>query len=51
MEGNKIFTANGVSFAMIAVQGGTYTMGALDNDQDVFDWEKQFMPKPTWWHT
>jgi formylglycine-generating enzyme required for sulfatase activity len=40
MEGNKIFTANGVSFLLIAVKGGSYTMGALDNDFDAFDWEK-----------
>lgn len=40
MKKNKIFTTNGVSFAMIAVQGGTYTMGALDNDPDAYVWEK-----------
>ena len=40
MKENKIFTANGVSFAMIAVQGGTNIMGALDNDHDAYDWEK-----------
>ena len=41
MKKNKIFTTNGVSFAMIAVQGGTYTMGALDNDPDAYVWEKE----------
>ena len=40
MKENKTFDANGVSFTMIAVQGGTYTMGALDNDPDVYVWEK-----------
>ena len=25
---NKVFTVNGVSFKMIAVEGGTFTMGA-----------------------
>ena len=34
------FTANGVTFKMIAVQGGTYTMGAADNDPEAYDCEK-----------
>ena len=34
------FTANGVTFKMIAVQGVTYTMGAADNDPEAYDWEK-----------
>ncbi len=36
-----IYTANGVSFKMIAVQGGTYTMGATsEQDSDAWDHEK-----------
>ena len=36
-----IFTANGVSFKMIAVQGGTYTMGATsEQGSDAYDSEK-----------
>ena len=35
-----LFTANGVTFKMIAVQGGTYTMGAADNDPEAYDCEK-----------
>jgi len=35
-----LFTANGVTFKMIAVQGGTYTMGSSDNDPDAWDDEK-----------
>ena len=31
---------NGVTFKMIAVQGGTYTMGAADEDPEADDWEK-----------
>ena len=35
------FTANGVSFKMIAVQGGTYTMGATsEQGSDARDYEK-----------
>ena len=34
------FTANGVTFKMIAVQGATYTMGAADNDHEAYAWEK-----------
>ena len=30
----EVFTVEGVSFTMIKVQGGTYTMGASDNDLD-----------------
>lgn len=33
-EGNKTYTVNGVSFTMIAVKGGTFMMGASDNDKD-----------------
>ncbi|MBQ8044947.1 MAG: SUMF1/EgtB/PvdO family nonheme iron enzyme, partial [Bacteroidales bacterium] len=40
MEENKLFGVNGVTFTMIAVQGGTYTMGAADNDPEAYDWEK-----------
>ena len=35
-----LFTANGVTFKMIAVQGGTYTMGAADNDPEAYECEK-----------
>ena len=37
---NKTFTVNGVSFEMVAVKGGTFTMGASSGDSDAFDWEK-----------
>ena len=37
---SNTFTANDVTFKMIAVQGGTYTMGAADNDPEAYDWEK-----------
>lgn len=36
----KVFTVKGVSFTMIPVQGGTYTMGAAENDSDAYDNEK-----------
>lgn len=35
---NKTFTVNGVSFEMIAVKGGTFTMGS--NDSEAYDGEK-----------
>ncbi len=38
--GNKTFTVNGVSFEMVAVKGGTFTMGASSGDSDAYDWEK-----------
>ena len=35
---NKKYTVNGESFVMVDVQGGTFTMGAIDDcDYDVFD--------------
>ena len=35
------FTVNGVSFKMIAVEGGMFTMGATDEQgSDAYDWEK-----------
>lgn len=35
------FTVNGVSFNMVAVEGGTFTMGATSEQQRVaYDWEK-----------
>ena len=34
------FTANGVSFTMIPVQGGTYQMGASADDDEAYDDEK-----------
>ena len=41
MEEDKIFTVNGVTFKMIAVQGGTYTMGATsEQGSDAWDSEK-----------
>ena len=40
MEENKLFGVNGVTFTMIAVQGGTYTMGAADNDPEAYECEK-----------
>lgn len=39
--GNQTFTVNGVSFTMIAVKGGTFTMGATsEQGSDAYDWEK-----------
>ncbi len=38
--GNKTFTVNGVTFEMVAVKGGTFTMGASSGDSDAYDWEK-----------
>ena len=41
MEEDKIFMVNGVTFKMIAVQGGTYTMGATsEQGSDADDDEK-----------
>ena len=37
---NKTFTVNGVSFNMIVVEGGTFMMGADDNDEEAYDDEK-----------
>ena len=37
--GNQTFTVNGVSFTMIAVKGGTFTMGATsEQDSDAYNW-------------
>ena len=33
---NKVYTANGVSFTMIAVKGGTFTMGATSEQTGAF---------------
>ncbi len=38
-DGNT-FTVNGVSFTMIEVRGGTFTMGAAEQDSIAADWEK-----------
>lgn len=37
---NEMFTVNGVSFKMVAVEGGTFTMGATDDDTEAWDNEK-----------
>ena len=38
---SKTFTVNGVSFEMIPVEGGTFTMGATaEQGSDAYDWEK-----------
>ena len=38
---NRTFTVNGVSFEMIAVEGGTFTMGATsEQGSDAYDYEK-----------
>ena len=38
---DKTFTVNGVSFEMVAVNGGTFTMGATpEQGSDAYDWEK-----------
>ena len=36
----ETFTVNGVSFKMIHVEGGTFMMGATDDDQEAVDEEK-----------
>jgi len=36
----KTVTVNGVSFNMIKVNGGTFMMGASDDDSEAYDWEK-----------
>ena len=39
--GNRTFTVNGVSFEMVAVKGGTFTMGATsEQGSDAYDYEK-----------
>ena len=39
--GNQLFTVNGVSFEMVRVEGGTFTMGATaEQGSDAFDNEK-----------
>ncbi len=41
VQGNQSFTVNGVSFTMVAVQGGTFTMGATsEQGSDAYDFEK-----------
>ena len=41
VSGNQSFSVNGVSFTMVAVQGGTYTMGATsEQGSDAYDAEK-----------
>jgi len=37
---DEIFTVNGVTFKMIAVEGGTFMMGAADDDADATPLEK-----------
>ena len=37
---DKTFTVNGVSFKMIAVEGGTFSMGASNDDSDAYQNEK-----------
>ncbi|MBR6284417.1 MAG: SUMF1/EgtB/PvdO family nonheme iron enzyme, partial [Muribaculaceae bacterium] len=38
---NRTFTVNGVTFKMVAVEGGTFTMGATEEQgSDAYDWEK-----------
>ena len=36
----KTYTVNGVSFKMVAVEGGTFTMGASDDDNEAGYYEK-----------
>ncbi len=36
----ETFTVNGISFKMVKVEGGTFTMGASDDDTEAFDREK-----------
>ena len=37
---NRIFTVNGVTFEMVAVKGGTFTMGCTSEQSDCWDDEK-----------
>ena len=37
---NKVFTVNGVTFTMVFVESGTFTMGATAEQQEPFDDEK-----------
>lgn len=34
------YTANGISFKMVPIEGGTFIMGASDDDADAYDYEK-----------
>lgn len=34
------YVVNGVSFRMVAIEGGTFTMGASEQDSNAYDWEK-----------
>ena len=36
----ETFTVNGVTFTMVTVEGGTFTMGASDDDPEAYDYEK-----------
>ena len=36
----ETFTVGGVTFTMVAVEGGTFTMGASDDDTEANSWEK-----------
>lgn len=38
--GNKVFTVNGVTFTMVFVESGTFTMGATAEQQEPYDDEK-----------
>ena len=39
-EGSLHFTVNGVTFTMVRVEGGTFTMGATSEQTDANKWEK-----------
>ena len=39
-SGIETITVNGVSFNMVTVEGGTFTMGAADDDTEAFDSDK-----------
>ena len=40
VEGTNVYTVNGVSFKMIEVEGGTFTMGSSDSDSNADSDEK-----------
>ena len=40
IPGTETFTVNGVTFKMVGVEGGTFTMGASDDDTEANSWEK-----------
>ena len=40
VKDKDVFTVNGISFTMVAVEGGTFMMGASDDDTEAYDDER-----------